>query len=606
MSNISGADSSLTILCAICNKDLAALSATLRNSHVERCLDSNIGTLQNGTADELDASLATLDRLEDCPVCGSMWPSQDLSRAAHARACAKQFSVSNRDLVDLINLFRESLDEMSVSAAIRCGQSSRMQSKAVGSDASSGSSFFRAFSPQIKKSPMSCAKTTKPKGKGAATKLAGNRPLKLPIAARTNRRFSVESESNTDDDFDTRPKSSQASTARTNSPIPFDIPEDADFQSTRVRVAALKQTRIAVSRVDKRRQEFLDELDGDLNEAKALSLSLKRGPDLDLAKPAGKRRDTVAKSAAALMAKSDILASEDAQHFIRHRAVALEKMDEEHQIRIFDSLAYSAYSDGDSAAESQQRQRQQSAGGVRLWDLGSHECGPDGFNYCPIFENYKMGHSGHSSTVECLDQAVGHLIRSFALHSSEHRPGAAIGETLLRSGYTELIRVARQSFARQCAALRCAGWVEGAEPLAESNVDADGDVVVLSSSGSESDHKSTDMVFDAGIQPNDLAELPVSIGPCRDTDSKSIISQPVDKRKENLEPAPAPLLSRPNSKGIRQTVSAPKPPNYAKMPLLDLKKIASEFGLRVNTPRRLIEHQLKAIWEQTCGGGSSN
>ncbi|KAJ1890624.1 5'-flap endonuclease, partial [Kickxella alabastrina] len=288
MSNIGGADSSLTVLCAICNKDLAALSATLRNSHVERCLDSNIAIPQNGAADELDASLATLDRLEDCPVCGSIWPSQDLSRAAHARACAKQFSVSNRDLVDLINLFRESLDEMSVSDAIKRGQSSRMQSKAVGvgSNASSGSSFFRAFSPQIKKSPVSRAKTTKPKGKGAATKLAGNRPLKSPIAARTNKSFSVEPESNTDDDFDTRPKSSQASIGRTNSSISFDIPEDADFQSTRVRVAALKQTRIAVSRADKRRQEFLDELDGDLNEAKALSLSLKRGPDLDPAKPA--------------------------------------------------------------------------------------------------------------------------------------------------------------------------------------------------------------------------------------------------------------------------------------------------------------------------------
>ncbi|KAJ1885620.1 hypothetical protein LPJ66_010025 [Kickxella alabastrina] len=97
-----------------------------------------------------------------------------------------------------------------------------------------------------------------------------------------------------------------------------------------------------------------------------------------------------------------------------------------------------------------------------------------------------------------------------------------------------------------------------------------------------------------------------SIGLCRDTDSEPIISQPADERKENLEPASTPLLSRPNSKGIRQTVSAPKMPNYAKMPLLDLKKIASEFGLRVNTSRRLIEHQLKAIWEQTCGGGSSN
>ncbi|KAJ2588557.1 hypothetical protein H4R99_007760, partial [Coemansia sp. RSA 1722] len=91
---------------------------------------------------------------------------------------------------------------------------------------------------------------------------------------------------------------------------------------------SLQQTRIAIGNRGKKQQSVLDELDDDLNEAKALSLSLKRRSDQLPSKPAQRRRDTGPKYVD-LLASSDVLSSQDAQSFIRHRALELERIDKE-------------------------------------------------------------------------------------------------------------------------------------------------------------------------------------------------------------------------------------------------------------------------------------
>ncbi|KAJ1794073.1 hypothetical protein LPJ59_004612, partial [Coemansia sp. RSA 2399] len=114
----------------------------------------------------------------------------------------------------------------------------------------------------------------------------------------------------------------------------FEIESDEEFQSTKMRVP-LCQTRISLTqRQSIRKREFLDELDDDLNEAKALSLSLVRTSEYgldsaDIPKNGGaKRRGVAGAKAEGALAVSEILASEEAQSYIRQRAAALAHMDE--------------------------------------------------------------------------------------------------------------------------------------------------------------------------------------------------------------------------------------------------------------------------------------
>ncbi|KAJ2872089.1 hypothetical protein H4R27_006683, partial [Coemansia aciculifera] len=133
-----------------------------------------------------------------------------------------------------------------------------------------------------------------------------------------------------------------------------------------------------------KRQEFLDDLDDELNVAKALFLSLKRGPDpAKSGKGVGaKRRDTPAARANAL-AKSDILASSEAQSLIRQRAAALEKMDEE-----WEAAGLLRVHKNKTAIVDSESQRSDDTS-LRLWDMGALP-GASGREYCEIFENYKV------------------------------------------------------------------------------------------------------------------------------------------------------------------------------------------------------------------------
>ncbi|KAJ2382417.1 hypothetical protein H4S02_005756, partial [Coemansia sp. RSA 2611] len=135
----------------------------------------------------------------------------------------------------------------------------------------------------------------------------------------------------------------------------------------------------------KKRQEYLDDLDDDLNVAKALSLSLKRGPDpakRGKGAATGKRRENSVARADAL-AKSDILASSEAQSLIRQRAVALERMDEVRQAAVLFHLGKDKT--GVVATEPQHSDHSS----MRLWDLGALPNASER-EYCEIFESYKV------------------------------------------------------------------------------------------------------------------------------------------------------------------------------------------------------------------------
>ncbi|KAJ1998909.1 hypothetical protein GGI06_006167, partial [Coemansia sp. S85] len=133
------------------------------------------------------------------------------------------------------------------------------------------------------------------------------------------------------------------------------------------------------------RQEYLDDLDDDLNVAKALSLSLKRGPDpakRGKGAATGKRRENSVARADAL-AKSDILASSEAQSLIRQRAVALERMDEVRQAAVLFHLG----KDKTGVVETESQHSDHSS--MRLWDLGALPSASER-EYCEIFESYKV------------------------------------------------------------------------------------------------------------------------------------------------------------------------------------------------------------------------
>ncbi|KAJ2784931.1 hypothetical protein H4R18_000856 [Coemansia javaensis] len=147
--------------------------------------------------------------------------------------------------------------------------------------------------------------------------------------------------------------------------------EDEDFQAARAR-APRRQAAISVRRVGKKAQAALDELDDDLNEAKALSLSLTREPRAEAVRaPTGRR-------AAELLARSDILAGEEAQSYIRQRAMALERMDEERAARA-----------GGHGPTREARGDAAGGGGGELWAMGSQVDAPYR-PYCPMFEGYRV------------------------------------------------------------------------------------------------------------------------------------------------------------------------------------------------------------------------
>ncbi|KAJ2770226.1 hypothetical protein IWQ57_002758 [Coemansia nantahalensis] len=297
MSGPDGA-ASTPIQCAVCGVDLAVLGLAARNTHVEACLDAPASASASTSASACAAVrfAATLERLDDCPVCGAAWTGP---RKAHAKACAAQHGLTAKELSSLVDMFRESLDS------------------------THGSS-------------------TSPGCGGPA------RPEPDPAASRAERRV---------------PKK------HTGKVLSFVVAEDDAFQSTRVRVP-LRQAAISVRRISKKRQEVLDELDDDLCEAKALSLSLTRGSAQHCRKSKERPR-----GAAEQLERSDILASGEAQSYIRQRSVALELMDKENA-----ASASAAPSRGSSGARTEQH--------AALWTLGSQESGPRDM-YCPMFDAYK-------------------------------------------------------------------------------------------------------------------------------------------------------------------------------------------------------------------------
>ncbi|KAJ2726575.1 5'-flap endonuclease [Coemansia sp. Benny D115] len=582
------------ILCPLCEKDLTLLSTALRNAHTERCLDSTPPEAPaqpppaSTSSDKMSRCMARLDRLEDCPICGTSWYSVDLARAAHARACAKRYSVSDSDFIGLVDMFCESLDSMSeASSANKVGQSSRAPSKLESEESRRKSStFLKAFSPQYKTfTSKDGVKSAKAKGKCVSGKTGSALAKKTSLSSWINGHTAADSGESADEcDFVSQSSTSARSLSRASSSIMFEIPEDENFQSTKVRVN-LKQSRIAVSKKDRRREEFLDEIDDDLNEAKALSLSLKRGPDssADEYQQAGvKRRSRSAKSTEELT-RSDILASKEAQNYIRQRAVALEKMDAGR----FGPTHSSGQEIHTGACSTDEDSNAQSPDSRRLWSLGSRaKCASDSdcYEYCPIFDNYNSRHSQHAAIADCVEEMIDHLLRSVTAERMccPEDDGARkedVEEAALRSGYMQLLSVARKCFAKQKGLLRCKNWVDANTADCALCADAAGDsdsIVVLSSSGESLD-----------------CELPAVSRPLLSVCNKQTTSLPTAS-------LPPPLPK--NVQAIPQTEarsSSSVMPNYKRLPLDTLKQMAADYGLRTNTPRRLLEHQLETIWRRT-------
>ncbi|KAJ1642378.1 hypothetical protein LPJ64_005777 [Coemansia asiatica] len=208
------------------------------------------------------------------------------SRAKHVSECAKRFSVSSKDLIDLISLFRESIDSMSESSSVNASSNAeKLRLKPGGIRDPSTDRFIKAFTPPPKKkSAFGTKKSKNTKGKskdlaignnGMTTKLKNTgQELQTCISESVGKIQSIGSKSPAASRANGLPKS-EPSFSRSSSSMSFEIPEDEDFQSTKVRVS-LQQTRIAIGKKRKLQQDVLDELGDDLNEAKALSLSLKR------------------------------------------------------------------------------------------------------------------------------------------------------------------------------------------------------------------------------------------------------------------------------------------------------------------------------------------
>ncbi|KAI8325259.1 hypothetical protein GQ54DRAFT_295516 [Martensiomyces pterosporus] len=288
-------------------------------------------------------------------------------------------------------MFQESLDSSSVSSISTSRGSSGSLSNKNGPSPSSGKGSSKLFGQQSTSKAPAQPQAQKSKGKG---QLSSKRPQKeqrpkASIETWLNKHAAANS-AGADRDGASSCRSPVSTGARrrskprsrpTSASISFEISEDEDFQSTKLHVS-MRQTTIAAQKLGKRQQEFLDELDDELNEAKALSLSLKRGPEpLRRGKPPAKRK-RASSEAAALLERSDILSCTEAQSYIRQRAMALERMDETNQTCegcTGDMMHYSSHPE----------EKQPTTEGVYLWNASA--TGTPASDYCPIFEMYKVG-----------------------------------------------------------------------------------------------------------------------------------------------------------------------------------------------------------------------
>ncbi|KAJ1951910.1 hypothetical protein EC988_003839, partial [Linderina pennispora] len=267
--------------CPLCGKDFSDWDLAARTAHTESCLELDSSgpsaehvsrkIVEQHPEIELDQYADTFRRLADCPVCGKAWPFRDPSRISHVKQCAARYSVSATDLYSLIDVFKDSLDS---SSSLNLPPEKPKQA-------------------QAKKPRTIDGWVNQHTGSGQMAVEQGS-----PSYQHITKSFA------------------------------YEIPGDDDFQSTRITVPK-RQSRIAINRLTKKQQEFMDELDEDLIAAKALSLSLKRNiSDSVVSEYPAKKRESKDKKVARLE-RSDILACADAQDYIRQRAVALAYLDEE-------------------------------------------------------------------------------------------------------------------------------------------------------------------------------------------------------------------------------------------------------------------------------------
>ncbi|KAJ1989261.1 hypothetical protein GGI25_004803 [Coemansia spiralis] len=581
-------DSAANIYCLVCNEDITELGIAARNAHTEECLarDSITSELhvapEEASASKSAIDTATLNRLADCPVCGAEWSRFANSRLKHVGGCALQHNLARADLVALIGLFRESLSgSSSISASI-----TPSNNKDNGKVTTTSCGILSA---QNRQSLSPLTNTSKPDKKPRVKKSP-----KASISKRIDRWFGkqpspeIEIVDSASSACDSKPSNSQHS-------LLFEIESDEDFQGTKIRMP-LRQTCISVTRrAGKRKQEFLDELDDDLNEAKALSLSLKRASSTDeifedRSRSSGNSRHAKRRGAGGvkeenLLAKSDILASEEAQQYIRQRAVALACMDEETMSNNSFEFRESPVSTGlcSSAAESP---------GLKLWQLGSLSK-PAGNECCPIFEKYKMRHNDHTETDDCLGNAMDYMINALAFECTDaNLTDIAQIETknkglLLRGAYVRMLQALHLSFDRQIKALRCASWADDARQIANSAKCSEGDSISYFHHEANAKNKA--------IAPSLLHSPP------------SFISRDQSELESNhylRDIVSAQAHQQPNQQQDKHA-SLDKQPNYTKMSIDELKRIAAGYGLRANTPKRLLVHQLGTIWERTHGSSST-
>ncbi|KAJ2241170.1 hypothetical protein GGI13_007432, partial [Coemansia sp. RSA 455] len=300
-----------------------------------------------------------------------------------------------------------------------------------------------------------------------------------------------------------------------------------------------------------------------------------------------KRRDTPAARADAL-AKSDILASSEAQSLIRQRAAALEKMDEEREaaglLRIHKNKA--------AIVDSESQQRSDDTP-LRLWDMGALS-DASGREYCEIFENYKACRLGHSSSDTCLDDTVDRLLMALSLNEQDRFKTGTLDETSLRHGYMCLLRAVHGSFARQVTTLRCAEWIESSNAPIPGR---DDDTTTHGMNNNDRGNSSDVIILSS---ESDLEAEPMTAEP--------MTAEPLDVRPSHgmEKSAWRPVSNAPVVTKKRRTATVVvKAPDYTKLAHAELQGLAEKYGLRTNTPKRLLIHQLQTIWEQTNGKRSS-
>ncbi|PIA18173.1 hypothetical protein COEREDRAFT_96315 [Coemansia reversa NRRL 1564] len=570
-----------SVFCALCSIDITALGSLERNAHVEECLDTGrVASPRKELMSEAELTTATLDRLNDCPVCGAVWPLTDSSRIKHVKGCAAEHGLSAKELVTLIELFRESLDSSSRASAAdaetSCGRPSALAESQSSDSSCSCSSSRKALDlrPQRAKDSSTTNITIDNGQTKPIDSWFGHRRSKTSVQSKGNdEKLLINNNAHNGPSVHSK---------KSRSSISFDIAEDNDFQTTKIRIP-LRQTVLSTRRVGKKRQEALDEMDDDLNEAKALSLSLRHGSELELSKQRrvnSKRKDARSK-ATELLSRSDILASKEAQSYIRQRAVAFRYMDEKREtatrcVEKFDSDA----SIGPASVLPTDSE---------LWRMASQDKMPER-RYCSIFEGYHMCHQRHVNEDACVEDLVEHVIKSLALgchdNGSETHTLEPVTEESLRNGYACVLQAAHRGLSRQLAALKCEKWV-GAQNTAnqeKANVNISGCVVLSSSVSSSSSfsRKSNQPDISCSVVANQ-SENPVPYVAPR-TDSRS-------------DSSPDPNLLPAQYRDYRLHTDIMKP-DYEKMSIDTLKQAAADYGLRVNTPKRLLIHQLKVIWER--------